>query len=351
MLLIECLEEKRWFPKALYVVGASAGSLLLALIMDPSAVVQGLSGLSGIAHGLMAIAALEMLRHRVQRKWGWISLLTVVGKSAYELWTGQVLFEFIHMGMCGQPMAACHAGGVLGALTVFLMIHIRPKGFVFSKINRGSKTSPASPRPATQSRLGVAIQILARVLYRVRYHGLEHIPAKGAAVLVCNHVSYIDWLIISSASRRKVHFVMHASIYRMPIIHWILRLAKVIPIESGRKNPAALRAAFDQIEQILRSGGLVCIFPEGRLTRTGRINAFRPGIEHIIRNTPVPVVPLALGGLWGSFFSHKNSKSMQCRPLETRTRVALTVGRKVDPCMATAHYLRTTVQKLHGEIA
>jgi 1-acyl-sn-glycerol-3-phosphate acyltransferase len=185
-------------------------------------------------------------------------------------------------------------------------------------------------------------------MYRVRYQGLEHIPEKGPAVLVCNHVTYVDWLIIASACRQPVHFVIHASIYRLPLLRWILRLAKVVPIESGRRNPATLRRAFAKIDQILRDGGLVCIFPEGRLTRTGRIDHFRPGIERIIRRFPAPVIPLALRGLWGSFFSHKNGPAMRRMPKKIWSPIELTAGQKVHPCMVTAHHLRCTVQKLRG---
>jgi 1-acyl-sn-glycerol-3-phosphate acyltransferase len=195
------------------------------------------------------------------------------------------------------------------------------------------------------------VRLLTRILYRVRYRGLEHIPAKGGAVLVCNHVTYVDWLIIASACRRPVHFVMHASIYRHPLLHWLLRRAKAIPIASGHKNPVALRQAFDKIARVLENGGLVCLFPEGRLTRTGRIHRFRPGIERIIRQTPVPVVPLAVRGMWGSFFSHKNGPAMRCRPRKPWLPVELAVGREVRPCMATACHLRSIVQQLHGDIA
>lgn len=352
LLLLGCLEEKRWLPRSLYIIVSGAGALLLAALLDPAISRQGLSGLSGIAHGLMAIAALEMLRHREQRKWGWISLMMVVSKSAYELWTGQVLFEFIHMGLCGQPMAASHAGGVAGALIVFSLIHARPgKGQFTSRLPRGRNGDSTLRGNAVQSLLGVAIRLMTRIMYRIQYHGMDNIPAKGAAVLVCNHVSYVDWLIIASASRRPVHFVMHASIYRIPLLRWIFRLAKVIPIESGKRNPAALRMAFDQISHVLRSGGLICIFPEGHLTRTGRIDRFRPGIERIIRTNPVPVIPLALRGLWGSFFSHKNGPAMRRHPDKLWSPVQLFAGSKVMPCMVTANHLRNTVRHLRGDIA
>jgi rhomboid family GlyGly-CTERM serine protease len=352
LLLFGCLEERRWLAKSLYVVGSGAGALLLSLAMDPSIATQGLCGLSSIAHGLMAISALEMLRHEDQRRWGWISLSIVVGKSAYELWAGHVLFEFLHMGMCGHPLAACHAGGVLGAMIAFGLIHLRPRHFapVGRTLAKGPDGSKGRHPQATaiQSLLGSSVRLLTHIIYRVRYRGLEHIPAKGGAVLVCNHVTYVDWLIIASACRRPVHFVMHASIYRHPLVHWILRLGKAIPIASGRKNPVALRHAFDKIARVLDDGGLVCLFPEGRLTRTGRIHRFRPGIERIIRQTPVPVVPLAVRGMWGSFFSHKNGPAMRCRPRKPWLPVELAVGREVSPCMATACHLRSIVQQLHG---
>lgn len=352
LLLYGSLEEKRWIPKALIIIGASAGSLALTSILNPSIARQGLSGLSGIAHGLMAVAAFEMLWHQRQRTWGWISLMAVVGKSAYELWSGQVLFEFMHMGMCGQPLAACHAGGVVGALAAYAVILSVP----------GKGVSRQDPLPNKSFRYGrqgkvfqhimrVTAQVVTRIMYRVTYSGVQHIPDKGAAVLVCNHVSYVDWLIIAGACRRPIHFVMHASIYRLPFLHWIFRLAKVIPIESGKRNPAALRQAFEAISTVLKKGGIVCLFPEGHLTRTGHINAFRPGIERIIRDNPVPVIPLALRGMWGSFFSHKNGPAMRCRPHHIWAPVELVVGRLVYPINATASHLRCTVQTLRGRNA
>ncbi len=122
LILYACLEERRTAARALYIVGPGVGTLLMALLADPYITQRGLSGLSGIAHGLMAITAMEMLHHQSQRTWGWISLLTVVTKSAYELWSGQVFFEFMHMGLCGHPVAASHAGGVLGGLVTYFLV-------------------------------------------------------------------------------------------------------------------------------------------------------------------------------------------------------------------------------------
>lgn len=119
LLVYQGLEEKRFSMKSVYIIGAGVGSLWLCLATSPGIDLRGLCGLSGLAHGLMAVSALEMLRYPDQRTWGWRLLATVVIKSAYELWRGKVLFDFLHMGLCGHPIAASHAGGVVGAILVF----------------------------------------------------------------------------------------------------------------------------------------------------------------------------------------------------------------------------------------
>lgn len=141
LLLYSALEEKRTVVKALYLIAPGTGSLLLTLAVAPDIFQQGLSGLSGIAHGLMAITAMEMWREKDQRIWGWISLGIVTLKSLYELWSGHVLFEFMHMGLCGQPLAASHAGGVIGGVVVFTVINLPAKFYVHANNVGGRKRS------------------------------------------------------------------------------------------------------------------------------------------------------------------------------------------------------------------
>ena len=198
------------------------------------------------------------------------------------------------------------------------------------------------------SALRLAVWALTRIMYQVRCHDLERIPATGAAILVCNHVSYMDALIIAGSCRRPVRFVMHADYYRWPGLRWLFRLAGAIPIASARANPGALRQAMKRIAETLEAGELVCIFPEGRLTRNGEIDAFRPGIERIVRRNPVPVVPLALRGLWGSMFSHKGGPALRHRPRRFRARIELAAGELVLPQFVTAGALQRCVQGLHG---
>ncbi|WNO62189.1 MFS transporter [Rheinheimera sp. MMS21-TC3] len=155
--------------------------------------------------------------------------------------------------------------------------------------------------------LRFVIYLLSHTMYRVQKKGLEHIPEQGAAVLVANHISYVDALVIAGAVRRPIRFVMEKAIYDLPLVNKLFKAAKTIPICSKQKNEQVHEAAFAKIKQALADGHLVCIFPEGRLTKDGTIDSFRPGIERILTESPVPVVPMALKGLWGSFFSHQGN--------------------------------------------
>ena len=193
------------------------------------------------------------------------------------------------------------------------------------------------------------VWMITHTMYRFRHQNLDRIPEQGPAVLVCNHVSYMDALLIIGACRRPVRFVIFEPIYRMFMLHFIFRSARAIPIASHRTNPAGLKAAFKQISQALEAGEVVCIFPEGQLTRDGKVGVFKPGIEQIIKRNPVPVVPLALNGLWGSFFSHKNGHAMTRLPQRFWSRVKLVAGLPVAPACVSAADLRETVVGLRAD--
>src|SRR5262249_40946815 len=152
--------------------------------------------------------------------------------------------------------------------------------------------------------------LLIHSVYRLDKSGLDSIPDEGPAVLVCNHVSFVDALIVAAACRRPIRFVMDHRIFRVPILNFVFRTSRCIPIAPARENAALLEAAYEEIARALRNGELVCIFPEGRITDTGELYPFRGGISRIVESTPVPVVPLALRGLWGSFFSRKDGAAM-----------------------------------------
>jgi 1-acyl-sn-glycerol-3-phosphate acyltransferase len=151
------------------------------------------------------------------------------------------------------------------------------------------------------------VWLLIHSVYHVKAKGLDNIPEQGAVVLVCNHVSFVDALIIAGCVRRPVRFVMYYKIYNMPILHFIFKIAKTIPIAGKYEDEMLLKKAFVDIDDALADGDLVCIFPEGKLTADGEINTFKDGVEKIIAQRAVPVIPMALQGLWGSVFSRQRS--------------------------------------------
>jgi 1-acyl-sn-glycerol-3-phosphate acyltransferase len=192
------------------------------------------------------------------------------------------------------------------------------------------------------------VRRLVRTMYRVQESGLENLPDAGPAVLVCNHVSFVDALVISAAVRRPIRFVMDHRIWRTPVLSFLFRSARAIPIAPARENAALMEKAFDDVAEALEAGELVCIFPEGKITSTGDMNPFRPGIERIVQRSPVPVVPLALRGLWGSFFSRKGGPAMR-RPLRRfRSKIGLVAAPAVPPGRATAVGLEALVANLRG---
>ncbi|MFC0252909.1 MFS transporter [Massilia consociata] len=186
--------------------------------------------------------------------------------------------------------------------------------------------------------------------YRVRTVDADRIPEHGPAVLVCNHVSYVDALVIGAASPRPIRFVMDHRIFRTPFLRWIFRAAKAIPIAPAKEDPFLMERAFIDIAEALHQGELVCIFPEGKLTHTGEMNAFRSGIARIVERSKVPVIPMALRGLWGSMFTRDPSNIFErsfARGI--RSKLALAVGQPVAPEAASPEYLQQQVMALRGD--
>lgn len=192
--------------------------------------------------------------------------------------------------------------------------------------------------------------IVSNVLYRIRPDGLENIPAKGPAIVVCNHVSFVDPIILGGAVRRPMRFVMWFRIFQMPVLKLFFKHAKAIPIASAREDRQIMDDAFELVDAELAAGNIVCIFPEGGITRDGNVQRFRPGIEKIIRRRPVPVVPAALGRLWGGWFSRRRDGRLQLVPRRLFARVPVTFGKAVPPGEVTAARLELLVRTLRGNL-
>lgn len=188
--------------------------------------------------------------------------------------------------------------------------------------------------------------LVAHIFYRIKHKNLDRIPMEGAAVIVCNHVSYMDALVVASLCRRPVRFVMDKSIFNIPVLNFIFKTFKAIPIASKAKDPKIYETAFQTIAQELDQGNIVCIFPEGRLTRDGKIGEFKNGIDKIVRRNPVPVIPSALCGLWGSFFSHKGSPAFFKLPRRFFSRIEFKVGEQIPGEQASATALHQAVLAL-----
>jgi len=191
------------------------------------------------------------------------------------------------------------------------------------------------------------IWLLGHSMYRVQHKHLELIPDEGAALLVCNHVSYVDALLIGGAVRRPIRFVMYYKIYDLPVLNFIFRTAGTIPIAGRGEDEAIHDQAFDRIARYLADGELVCIFPEGKLTTDGQIDEFKAGVMRILERTPVPVIPMALQGLWGSFFSRDPHKGFFHR---LWSRVTLVAGAPIAADEATQKLLRERVMALRGAV-
>jgi 1-acyl-sn-glycerol-3-phosphate acyltransferase len=186
--------------------------------------------------------------------------------------------------------------------------------------------------------------IATRVVYRFKVRGEEHIPTTGAALLVCNHVSFVDPVLLMAASPRPIRFIMDHQIFKMPVLGWFFKLVKAIPIAPQREDPVAYEQAFEQAREVLSDGELLCIFPEGAITRDGQIAEFKGGVMKLLETNPVPVVPLALQNLWGSFFSRKDGKAMST-PFRRGwfSRVGLVAGDAMQPAGVTPASLRERV--------
>jgi 1-acyl-sn-glycerol-3-phosphate acyltransferase len=188
--------------------------------------------------------------------------------------------------------------------------------------------------------------VLSHLLYRTRVEGSKNIPADGPAILVCNHVSFVDWLLISACVRRPLRFIMYYKFANMPVGKYLMRHAGVIPIAGKTENPEIFEKAFQKVSQYLREGELICLFPEGMITPDGELHPFKKGVEHILERDPVPVIPMALVGLWGSIFSHKDAKAFTKLPRRIWFRVGLKISQALPPKEATAANLEAQVKKL-----
>ena len=190
--------------------------------------------------------------------------------------------------------------------------------------------------------------MLIHTIYKVEVKGIEKIPEKGAVLVAANHVSFVDPLIIGGIVRRPVRFVMYFKIYQIPLLKYIFKAGRAIPIASRKENPEILETAYEQIHQVIAAGDVLGIFPEGGITASGDINTFKKGVERIVGEQPVVVVPMALCNLWGSLFSRRDPLGKRW-PYKFRALIELRIGQPIQPEELTAERLEAEVRQLRGE--
>ncbi len=192
--------------------------------------------------------------------------------------------------------------------------------------------------------------VASRFVYRFQVRGDEHLPTSGAAVLACNHVSFVDAVLLMAASPRPIYFMMDHRIFRVPVLGWLFRLAKAIPVAPQKEDAQVYDAAFERAAQVLREGDLLAIFPEGGITKDGQLQPFKGGIMKILERAQAegvdaPVIPMALTNLWGSYFSRIEQGGAMVRPFRRGvfSRVGLNVGLPLPAAQVSPEALRERV--------
>ena len=186
--------------------------------------------------------------------------------------------------------------------------------------------------------------VLTHLFYRVRVIGRGNVPRQGGALLVCNHMSFIDAVMLLAAARRPIRFLIFKDIYELPLVRPWARMVRAIPISSEQRPRDLIRSLREATDSI-RRGELVCIFAEGQITRTGQLLPFRRGMERVMKGVDAPIVPVNLHGLWGSIFSFEGGRFLWKRPRRIPYPVTVSFGRPL-PGTSTAFDVRQAVQEL-----
>ena len=192
--------------------------------------------------------------------------------------------------------------------------------------------------------LRFGLWLVTRLVYRVHVMGRDNIPAKGGALFVCNHVSWVDALLLIASTDRQVRFMMFSDYYELPYVKPFARILGVIPVSSGQR-PRELLASLHAAGDAIRAGEVVCIFAEGQITRIGQLLPFRRGMEQIMKDVDAPIVPVAIDGAWGSIFSYEKKRFLWKLPRRIPYPVTVAFGASL-PAQATAPEVRQAVQEL-----
>ena len=362
------------FALALFSLGTGTGSLLCeklsGRIVEIGLVPLGAFGMSAFLldlyfarSGTVTVSGLDVLGFLQQSGSGRI----VIDLLGIGLFTGFFVVPLFALIQSRSPKSEMSR--------VFAALNIQNSGFIVLAAGLGLLTQSVLDWSVPQLFLALAIAnvlvalyifsivpeflmrflswLMVHTLYRLRVRGVEdNVPDDGPALIVCNHVSYMDALILAATIPRPVRFVMYYRIFNIPVMRWIFTTAKAIPIASPREDAALMQRAFDEVDAALAEGELVCIFPEGALTRDGEIAPFKSGVEKILARRPVPVVPMALKGMWSSMWSRRDTRLGRMRvPRRFRAHIQIIAAPALDGTDTDAARLETSVRALRGDDA
>jgi 1-acyl-sn-glycerol-3-phosphate acyltransferase len=353
-----------------FAVGIGLGALLCER-MSGHRIELGLVPLGSIGMSVFAVdlyfaqpaaagAAVESVADFISRSGGWRVLLDLALLGVFGGFYSVPLYALMQKRSRRQHLSRIvAANNILNALfmvgaVVFSIIILKlgfsiPELFLFiAALNAVVAIYIYSLLPEFLMRF--LAWLIINVVYRIYPSGVENIPKTGPAVVVCNHVSFMDPIILGGSVSRPMQFVMHYKIFKMPFLSFIFRNTKAIPIASKSEDTALMNEAFEKVDAELAAGNIVCIFPEGSLTDDGEIKRFKPGIERIIERRAVPVIPVALGRLWGSWFSRQKNSGIRTIPSRLFTRVPVMFGEPVQPADASAEKLELLVRTLRGDL-
>ena len=356
------------FLLATFSIGIGAGSLLCER-MSGRKVELGLVPFGSIGLTLFALDLWLATRH--------MSAVGQGGLAAFLPWPQhwRVIADIMLLGMFGgfyivplyaliqQRSAPTHRSRIIAANNILNSLFIVVSAAIAIGLLKAGLTIPQLFLVVGVMNAAVALYIytlvpeflmrflawlLVHTFYRVRTEGLDNIPEEGPCILVCNHVSYVDPVVIAACVRRPIRFVMDHRIFQIPVLSFIFRTMRTIPIAPAKEDPTLKERAFAEAAQALSAGEIVGIFPEGKLTETGELNPFRPGVQQMVATTPVPVIPMALRGLWGSFFSRSHDGKAMRRLRGVFSRIALVIAPPVPTADVAPEQLQARVLALRG---
>ncbi len=311
-------------PVPIGAAGLAVGSILLGLLppsLVPACLIIVFMGMSA---GLFIVPLQAFVQHRspADRRGRILAASGVLGWTAVLAASGLLflLGEILHVPSALRFLVV----GLLSALVARVSMHILP---------------------GTVARF--FLLLFGRIGYRVRVYGLENVPRRGPALIVANHVSWVDAIVLMIATPRPIRFLMGRPMYERRGIRWIAPRIGAIPI-SPKDPPRVLARSLRQARAALDDGDLVCIFAEGALTRTGVLQEFRPGMERIVRGTNHPILPVAIDGLWASIFSYARGRPAHRFPRRIGLPVRVVFGPPI-PADTTAESVRETVCELAAE--